>query len=201
MGLNGPTPKEVATFYQPRIVQALPEFESQLAMARREFALQQNAALQVDKLISTAKLNSSLAPARLSAGGNGAVPPPELRTAFAFFEPGDGKGGRFVVTNAADRRWAENDRYDFLRLVSFMAPESSKEVKVARNVAFYPDAKSNRLFMTVYDPGSKRIYCMEGDRQQAALLVPLPNGNSTRGMDIRAQVAEVLARLLVNAHG
>jgi hypothetical protein len=192
MGWNLPSATEVESLYKPKIERALLQIESHHQAARNELSSTNRASVQIDKLLTSTSMNASLASARLGRGG-GSPPPPEFRKAFAFFDPGDGKGGRFVIADVTESRWKDNDRYDFLKVALFRVPEGGAEgVKVVRSVAFYPDPASKRLFMTVYEASSKRMYCFEGDRQEAALLVPAPIGSPKGGVDIRAQVADLL---------
>ena len=201
MGMNLPRPPEVETFIKPKMKGTLARVESQLAATRTEFQALDVPSVNLDKLVDAANTNPALVSARIGFGG-GTPPPPEFRTAFAFFEPGDGEGNsRLLLVDAKDRRWKDGDRYEFLKAALFRPPKRSGDLEIRQAIAFYPQPGSRRLFATVYEPESHRIYCFEGDPQAVALLVPIPIGDAKRGFDIRAQVAELLARIRRNDNG
>ena len=194
MGLNGPSKVEVKTSYEPKIAAKIPQIRKRQLAIQAEFKAIPDTTINVKKLTSAADTNGALASVRIASGGNMPPPPDNFRGTFAYFEPSDrpGREARVIVTDPTDKRWSEEDRYEFFSIAHFGTSESSREVTGGTNIVFYPDPVSNRLFFTFYEPTSKRIYCFEGDPQRAASLVPTPIGDSKGEQNIRMQIVEVI---------
>ncbi len=194
MGWNGPTKVEVKTSYEPKIAAKAPQIRRRQLATQAEFKAIPDSTVNVKKLTSAADTNGAFASVRIASGGNIPPPPGNFRGAFAYFEPGDRpeREARFVLTDPTDKRWSEEDRYEFLAIAHFGISERSREVTAGTSIVFYPDPISNRLFFTFYEPTSKRIYCFEGDPQRAASLVPTPIGDSKGEQNIRMQIVEVI---------
>jgi len=205
MGYTAPRPPEVVQHYAPKIRAKFPELTSRRSAIQRDFAAIQDSAVDVSMLFSAADQNASLSAALISSGGNKPPPPPNFGGAFAYFEPGGGQPGPsgipvLILSDSRDSRWKDADRYDFLRAALFRNPQESGEVTPGINLNFYSLPSSKRLFVTAYDPQSKRTYCLEGDPRKIAALVEPPIGPKGRDMDLRMPLVEII-RELGGLHG
>ena len=123
-------------------------------------------------------------------------PPGYFGKAFAFYEPGGGgepgAGPRFILSDPTDGRWKDGDRYAFMSIALFSVADRASGSSNGSRAMFYPEPDSNRLFFTFYEPKSKRVYCFEGDPQQAASIVPIPLGDTKGDQNLRAQIVKVI---------
>jgi hypothetical protein len=203
MGWNLPTPAEVSTYFKPKLAATTRTVEAARAAIVAKLQGQADSAIRADKLLNAMSDNGSLGAIAVSAGGNTPPPPGKFGGAFAYFDPGEGPRGRgptsdagprLVITNAADARWKENDRYELLQVATFLKSQRPTTESVTSDLSVYAVAGSTRPFVVTYDARSKRTYCLEGTPQLVASLVPLPTGDPNKSLNLRAQVAELLIR-------
>jgi hypothetical protein len=197
MGPVALTASEVQQQVAPKIRLKGPEYNSMRTAIDRDFTAITGSAVDVSRLNAARDGNTSLSAIRISSGGNRPPPPTNFGEAFAYFDPGDRQSGSgsplLILPDARDGRWREDARYEFLRTALFRPPQENGEGSIGINMDFY--SLSGRLFFTVYEPQSKRIYCFEGSPQKAAGFVAAPAGPNGRDQDLRMQLGELLKLL------
>jgi hypothetical protein len=204
MGGVAPTPVEVTQFYRPKIATKTLQIRADRAASAAQINSVPGAALDVRKLNQMADRNPSLADVRFADGSKSPPPPGNLGGGFAFFEGPDGKTPnskpRLVLTDARDKRWSDDDRYEFLASAVFEVPPDGGDLSTGFLLSLYPGDADNRVFLTYYEPKTKRIYCFEGDTEKIASIIPASLASKDGDEDIRTQVTQIW--ILVKAsHG
>lgn len=195
-GFVKPRESYVSRFYFPYLQRQGAEIKTAYERSLRDYRVLAAPELRFNELVSAMSDNGSLSGLAIGYGRNKPPPPGKFAGAFAFY---DGSGGRpeLVILDPSDRRWQENDRYDFIRSGRFGLPPAEGAITSALAITYYRDARTGRTFSTFYDRQSKRIYCFESTPAQLASLAPLPVGSEKTGYDVRLQLSEIRAK---NAH-
>jgi hypothetical protein len=190
MGFNGPTAREVQEYISPKTSPKISEIRAARTTFEREFRGIDGSAVATDRLTSAMDNNGAISQFVVSSGGNHPPPTDNFRSAFAFFDPGEGNKFNLVITDARDRKWNGWDRYNFLRNVLPFTPQERQGVVTETSLNFYREPNSGILFFTAYDSKSKRTYCFQGDARSVHPFVPDPfPSNGDR--DVRVQLTEI----------
>jgi hypothetical protein len=177
MGFVAPTPAEVTQFYLPKIATKTVQLRTDRAASAAQINSIPGGTVDVEKLTQAVDRNPSISDVRF--GDSGTSPPPSgnFERAFAFFEtPSDKTPNakpRLVLVDAKDKRWRDNDRYEFLASAVFEVPEDNKDFSKGVLLSLYPGDLSDRVFLNYYDAKTKRIYSFEGDAEQISSIIPV----------------------------
>ena len=193
MGFNAPTAVEVRELYTPKIDQKVPELRSTRTAFERELGAIAGSAIVTDRVRSAMDANGSISEVVISSGGNQPPPPANYSTAFAYFDPSEGSKPTLFIADARDRKWSGWERYNFLRNALFFPPPDRPGVTTEASLTFYPEPASSLMFMTIYDPKSKRTYCFEREAKNVVMLLPSPFPQ-TGDRDARIQLSEIILK-------
>lgn len=115
------------------------------------------------------KVNGVLTDAQISFGAT--KPPERFKSAFAFFEPGDGsKTSQLFIVDPNDAKWSEKGRFNCLREIKLIKPFQNNELVSLGNVTIYQERESKLPFASYFDPESRRFYLFEGEQAVEALI-------------------------------
>jgi len=112
-------------------------------------------------LLNTFEQNGSLSNVNLSFAGGGQIPPPPFNGAFASISHGPEEiGPRMIFYDKKTDNWKRADRHNYLKYL-LLVPIWEKYKTNIKQVAFYQDSMSKRMFFHIFDPGTQAFYLYE----------------------------------------